>query len=226
MNTFTKVIVGTALALSVSVGFAQAATLTADQVNAILNLIRSFGANQSIINNVQLSLTGSAPSVGSGTAGNVGGDTSNSEDNRGGTGAMGGDRGQGSQGDNSQGQGSQTCLAFNRNLGEGDQGDDVKGLQQMLSNDGEFEGTATGFFGPITARALAMWQEHNGIASSTNGGALGPLTRGFLERRCGAGAGDNGLGNGGIPGNGGAVGSTTVTVPPPAATTTASTTTQ
>ncbi|HEY6019800.1 MAG TPA: hypothetical protein VIY48_07815, partial [Candidatus Paceibacterota bacterium] len=66
-----------------------------------------------------------------------------------------------------------------------------------------------------------------GIASSTNGGVVGPMTRGFLERRCGAGEGDNGRGNGGVPGQGGMMGSTTNNapmIPAPPATTTATTT--
>ncbi|MDP2593321.1 MAG: peptidoglycan-binding domain-containing protein [bacterium] len=43
---------------------ADAATLTTAQINSILNLLISFGADQSVINNVQASLTGSTPSGG------------------------------------------------------------------------------------------------------------------------------------------------------------------
>ncbi len=88
--------------------------------------------------------------------------------------------------------GKMACITLSRNLGVGSQGDDVKGLQQMLGEDPEndFHGSATGFFGPLTAHAMMMFQMHNGIASTTTG-SVGPLTRGFFERRCG-----NGLGGG------------------------------
>ncbi len=63
MNTFTKAAVGAGLALVMTVGVAQAASLTNDQVSAILNLLKSFGAEQSIITNVEVSLTGGKPSA-------------------------------------------------------------------------------------------------------------------------------------------------------------------
>lgn len=84
--------------------------------------------------------------------------------------------------------GKAACIALSRNLRQGDQGEDVKSLQQLLKEDGDngFTGTPTGFFGPLTARAMIKFQMKNGIASSTDG-AVGPLTRGFFERRCGKG---------------------------------------
>jgi len=94
--------------------------------------------------------------------------------------------------------GKMFCITLNRSIRQGDQGDDVKGLQQMLKDDGStgFSGNVTGFFGPLTAKAMAMFQMHNGIASSTDG-SVGPMTRGFFERRCGKGLGN---GNGGMGG--------------------------
>lgn len=77
------------------------------------------------------------------------------------------------------------CPVLNRNLGPGDRGDDVKGLQQFLeANDDTFTGSATGFFGPLTQKALMHFQLTNGIASSTTG-TVGPLTRHFFGKHCG-----------------------------------------
>lgn len=80
------------------------------------------------------------------------------------------------------------CIELNRNLGIGSQGEDVRKLQEMLANDpaNEFHVTPTGFFGPITARAMVKFQIRNGIASSTTG-VVGPATRAFFERACGRG---------------------------------------
>ncbi len=84
------------------------------------------------------------------------------------------------------------CISLNRNLSEGDSGDDVKQVQQVLASDPQsgFDVAPTGFFGPLTARAMARFQEDSGIASSTSG-SVGPLTRGFFERHCGEGLGNN-----------------------------------
>jgi peptidoglycan hydrolase-like protein with peptidoglycan-binding domain len=86
------------------------------------------------------------------------------------------------------------CLTLPRNLSVGSRGDDVKQLQQTLADDPEsgFKGTVTGFFGPLTARAMANFQMHNGIASSTTG-FVGALTRGFFDRKCGKGEGQGGM---------------------------------
>gem|GEM_PF-981164 len=94
--------------------------------------------------------------------------------------------------------GKGACVALNRNLRMGSQGDDVKGLQQMLKDDGDFQGGITGFFGQLTAHAMAAFQMHMGIASSTDG-SVGPMTRGFFERKCGKGIG-GGMSGGGIMG--------------------------
>ena len=82
------------------------------------------------------------------------------------------------------------CIQLARNLRAGTSGDDVRSLQEMLREDKEngFMGTATGFFGPLTARAMAKFQMRMGIASSSDG-SVGPLTRGYFERACGKGLG-------------------------------------
>lgn len=84
--------------------------------------------------------------------------------------------------------GKALCIRLARNLREGASGDDVRSLQEMLREDKEsgFTSNATGFFGPLTARAMAKFQMRMNIASSSDG-SVGPLTRGFFERRCGKG---------------------------------------
>jgi len=64
-----KYILGTAfsLALLVSPVYTQAAGLTSSQVQSILLLLSSFGADQSVINNVKISLSGGTSPSGAGT---------------------------------------------------------------------------------------------------------------------------------------------------------------
>lgn len=78
------------------------------------------------------------------------------------------------------------CPVLNRNLGIGSRGDDVKSVQELLSQeDGNFPSDdITGFFGPATSEAIARLQAANGVASTTTG-TVGPLTREFLGRHCG-----------------------------------------
>ncbi|MDB5237898.1 MAG: hypothetical protein JWM46_168 [Candidatus Kaiserbacteria bacterium] len=77
------------------------------------------------------------------------------------------------------------CVALNRALKIGSSGDDVSQIQQMLSQDSEsgFSGAITGFFGPLTAKAMAKFQIRMSIASSTDG-SVGPKTRDFLKKMC------------------------------------------
>ena len=86
--------------------------------------------------------------------------------------------------------GKAACIVLTRSLHEGDEGDDVRSIQEMLAEDPEdgFNVAPTGFFGPITARAMRHFQERNNIASGTAiDGSVGPLTRGFFMRHCGKG---------------------------------------
>jgi len=78
------------------------------------------------------------------------------------------------------------CLALKRNLGQGSRGEDVRQLQEMLKADPElgFNAAATGVFGPVTARAMMMFQKRSGITPSDDG-AVGPQTRALLTKRCG-----------------------------------------
>src|SRR3989344_1656337 len=61
--------VGLALVLSMGfgIGTASAASLTTEQVSAIISLLQSFGADQSTISNVQATLTGGTPTGGGST---------------------------------------------------------------------------------------------------------------------------------------------------------------
>lgn len=144
---------------------AHAAQLTTDQVQAILGMLRVFGADQSVIGNVQVTLTGGASS------------------------STPTQTGPGQQGSIPRGQvGKLMCVLLNRNLAIGTQGDDVRKLQDILREDPEtgFTASSTGLFGPQTAKAMARFQIKNGIASSTTG-EVGPRTRAFFERSCGKG---------------------------------------
>ncbi len=87
------------------------------------------------------------------------------------------------------GGGSVACPMIARDLSIGAQGADVSQLQSYLISNGFLSASSTGFFGPLTAQALAQFQAKMGIASST--GFFGPLTRNFLNGHCG------GYGNGG-----------------------------
>jgi hypothetical protein len=93
---------------------------------------------------------------------------------------MDGDRDHGGMGD---------CHEFARDLREGLQGDDVTELQGVLMQNGFLSATtSTGFFGKLTSRALARFQQAQlGLASST--GKLGPFTRNFFRKNCGANGG-------------------------------------
>jgi peptidoglycan hydrolase-like protein with peptidoglycan-binding domain len=172
----TKTIISVVLAVSlVAPAMAQAASLTSDQINAVINLLQSFGVSGDTISTVQAVLNGKTPPPHQGGEGEGGDHPSMMI---GSTTLSGMSPGQG---------GGQGCFTLNRNLGPGSQGDDVRQLQGFLAQNASttgFMGTTTGFFGPATARAMMYYQEHNGIASSSDG-HVGPLTRLFFEHRCG-----------------------------------------
>lgn len=72
----------------------------------------------------------------------------------------------------------QEVLTLTRQLREGMRGEDVKLLQEMLATDPEIypEGLVTGYFGPMTKRAVHRFQSKAGIDQV---GQVGPQT---LER--------------------------------------------
>ncbi|MBI2610691.1 peptidoglycan-binding protein [Candidatus Kaiserbacteria bacterium] len=81
------------------------------------------------------------------------------------------------------------CTVLYRNLSQGARGDDVLVLQEFLRAQGYFYANATGYFGPLTAQAVARWQASQGIAAV---GAVGPLTRERIRLWCGGGGGGGG----------------------------------
>lgn len=171
MTKTAKILIGAGLALSLSVPlFTQAATLSSDQLNSVLSLLQSYNVAPEAIQSIKGILSrieSRRPRQMMATS------TANGEP------AM------------NQGQAMKAgCIALNRTLGVGSQGDDVRQLQQVLAQDPKsgFTGTTTGVFGPMTARALRHFEEENGIGSSTEGMA-GPELRGFFEHRCGKGLG-------------------------------------
>ncbi len=73
-----------------------------------------------------------------------------------------------------------TQLQLSRNLGIGQTGDDVTLLQQTLATDPSlFSAAPTGYYGPLTAKAVKALQERFGLDQT---GAIGPLTRGELNK--------------------------------------------
>ncbi len=140
---------------------AQAATLSATQINAITNLLQAFGADPAVVANVQAVLEGTATSTPA-TSSSVSSVPVSS-----GTG----------------------CNVVSDNLQFGSSGEDVLRLQAFLSKDKSIypEGTVTGYFGPMTEDAVQRWQAmHNivatGTPSTTGFGSVGPQTLREMKR--------------------------------------------
>ncbi len=80
-------------------------------------------------------------------------------------------------------------LLIARTLKRGVSGDDVTKLQNQLVAEGLISSSSvTGFFGPLTEKAIAKWQQAQGIASSSNPdanqgiGMVGPRTRALFAK--------------------------------------------
>ena len=81
-------------------------------------------------------------------------------------------------------------LKLARTLKQGDKGDDVKMLQQMLATDPSmFSGEATGYYGPKTAEAIKRMQEKMGLERVGN---VGPKTLEKINQLLLEGAGKSG----------------------------------
>ena len=76
------------------------------------------------------------------------------------------------------------CAMLNRNLSQGTRGDDVRGLQEFLNAEGYLSANATGYFGPMTANAVARWQASQGVSAV---GSMGPMSRERIKIWCGGG---------------------------------------
>lgn len=70
--------------------------------------------------------------------------------------------------------------SITRGLYQGLSGDDVTLLQEILASDSDIypEGLVTGFFGPLTEKAVKKFQKRFGIEQV---GVVGPITRGTLN---------------------------------------------
>jgi peptidoglycan hydrolase-like protein with peptidoglycan-binding domain len=72
-------------------------------------------------------------------------------------------------------------LTFARDLHQGKRGDDVAMLQTHLVNNGYYpEALITGYFGPLTRKAVIRYQALNGIVPAV--GYVGSLTREVLAQ--------------------------------------------
>ncbi len=162
---FLLTFVGVASSLSLlgSATFVHAATLTDAQIQAVVNLLQSFGADPSTVATVQADLQTTASS----TPVQVPAPISVSA--------------------------SSTCATLSSNLsfGESDQGSGsaVAQLQAFLAKDKNIypSGLVTGYFGSETEQAVQRWQAANGIVSSgdpssTGFGYVGPRTRGEMNK--------------------------------------------
>lgn len=159
---------------------AHAAALTEVQTQAVINLLASFGADQTTLSNVSLALRGASRDDVMKALG-VSSTTPKDHPKE--------------QGDNmprikSEFPGASACGLLQRALGRGSNGDDVMQLQNFLHMTGDFvNASTTGFFGPATERALQEWQARVGVvkdgdAATTGFGALGPKTRGMIMVHC------------------------------------------
>lgn len=87
-----------------------------------------------------------------------------------------------------------TCVSINSTLVRGktdkETGGEVSKLQEFLKSTGDYTGTtATGYFGPITEKAVQSWQKKNTIVSggepqTTGYGVVGPQTRNAIMKKC------------------------------------------
>lgn len=69
-------------------------------------------------------------------------------------------------------------FSFTRGLKLGLQGEDVKALQEKLKAEGIYSGALTGYYGPMTRRAVQKYQENNNLPPV---GVVGPKTLELLN---------------------------------------------
>ena len=145
-------------------GTVSAAGLTQAQINAIVGLLQSFGANQSVINNVQISLSGGTPNVS---------DTSTTPASP-------------------VAECRRLASGMWVGLSDRETGNEVSRLQKFLRAQGDFTySEITGFYGPATEEAVRRFQSRVGIVSGGNAettgfGVVGSLTRAKIaEISCG-----------------------------------------
>jgi PKD repeat protein len=75
-----------------------------------------------------------------------------------------------------------------RGFSIGTRGEDVRSVQEFLRSEGVLEADATGYFGPLTQRAVGAWQIRHDVVTSANPGTgwgvLGPRTRAAIAKWC------------------------------------------
>ena len=172
-NTFVYIVATAFFAVSLLVALmptqARAASLTEPQVQAILNLLSSFNADQATVKNTEAALRGKSSEHATSSK------PQKDEFERGSS-------------MSSFNKASPFCQIA-RQLKRGDQDQSVADLQSFLASQGFFTGSSTMFFGPKTEEALKHWQAAQGIATSgtpstTGWGVLGPKTRSIIARVC------------------------------------------
>src|SRR3989344_2025997 len=84
------------------------------------------------------------------------------------------------------------CPNLTRSLSRGISGNDVLRLQTFLARDPSIypEAVLSGYFGPLTERAVQRWQVRYGVISSGPGyGIAGPRTAAAIALQCAMGGG-------------------------------------
>ena len=157
---FTLASIVGSLSLFGGAAFAHAATLTDTQIQAVVNLLQSFGADSSTVATVQADLQASASSTPIQQPVSTGTSTCVTLSNN----LYLGESDHGSEGEVAQ---LQTFLAKDKNIYP--------------------SGLVTGYFGSETEQAVQRWQAANGIVSSggpssTGFGYVGPRTRGEMDK--------------------------------------------
>jgi len=128
----------------------QAAVLTETQIQAIISLVVSFGADTSTANNVEAALRGQTTTDSSGDTGTAGGGLNCLD------------------------------LRSNLNIGRDDSATngEVSKLQRFLIAEGVYpEARVTGYYGLLTAQAVVRWQKAHGLGFVTTSTGVGPMTR-------------------------------------------------
>lgn len=163
---FAALVAGVALVatLAFSVALPAHAALTESQIQSIISLLQSFGADQTTINNVDASLRGQPTSGGTGTG--TSGGASCSQFTR----------------DLTIGSTGSDVLALQQIL-------NANGFAVNTAGAVGSAGFETDYFGSLTAAALGKWQAANGVSPAV--GYFGPLTRAAFASSgaCGTGTG-------------------------------------
>lgn len=168
------------LALLASPAFTQAAGLTNEQIQAILSLLTSFGAESAVVAKVNAALTGDASvaSITSSVSASTSPSVAGGQPDR-----IVGCAKRGGVITASSPRASRICDLPQKNLSQGMRGDEVRDLQEFLSEEGQLSAdSATGYFGPMTAQAVVKWQVSQGVQGV---GSVGPMTRERIKILCG-----------------------------------------